>query len=119
MLRNVPRLPAVMLAAALSGLLLMLGGTATAATARSHSAAPADARPSSDRGATVTKATLHKVDAGARSQHDQNGLGPDLAALPVTGTDGGRVVGAARASAAREALHGRAASPTHSRAPPR
>ncbi|MBW9206126.1 hypothetical protein KV097_09235 [Mumia sp. zg.B17] len=118
MLRTVPRLPAVMLAAALSGLLLMLAGPASTATARSQTPAPSDARSSADRAVTVTKVTVHKVDVGARAHHDQNGLGPDLAALPAAHI-GGTAVTARRLLALDDAASAATASPERSRAPPR
>ena len=118
MLRTVPRLPAVMLAAALSGLLLMLGGTASAATARSQTPAPSDAGSSADRGVTVTKVTVHKVDVGARAHHDQNGLGPDLAAAPAADIGGTAGTGPS-VPALGDAASAVAASPVRSRAPPR
>jgi len=81
--RYVPRLPAVVVAAALSGLLLMLGGTASAAGPRSHSTSPTDARTSSERGLTGWKAALHKIDVGTRTHHEKSGVGPEPADLPA------------------------------------
>ncbi|WP_167008704.1 hypothetical protein [Mumia sp. ZJ430] len=83
MLRNVPRLPAVMVAAALSGLLLMLGGTASASSIRSHATSSTDVRPTEPR-LTVWKAAIHKIDVATRAHHEKSGLGPELAALPAS-----------------------------------
>lgn len=60
----------------------MLGGTASASTARSHATSSTDAGASSERGLTGWKAAIHKIDVGTRAHHEKSALGPVPATLP-------------------------------------
>lgn len=109
-----------MLAAALSGLLLMLVGASSPASAHQRTTAPADAGTSLDRAAAgLTKATVHKADVGARAHHDQSGLGPDLGATLPADLHLGSWLSTSAIKVADDRAHGTRAPPHRSRAPPR